>query len=69
LLKPENRFYRNPYYPVLVASLVWNNPSLQIYVADGGGLAEQETLKMNYIISFSEFELKVIHGPEVVGGL
>jgi hypothetical protein len=69
LLKPESRFYQQRYYPVFVASLVWNNHSLRIYVADGSGLAEQEMLKMNYIISFSEFESKVIRGPEVVGGL
>jgi hypothetical protein len=62
LLKPENRFYQNRYYPVFVASLVWNDHSLQTYVA-GQSQLTQQILKMDYVISFSEFELKVIRGP------
>jgi hypothetical protein len=67
LLKPENRFYQNGYYPVFVASLVWNDHSLQTYVAGQSQLTEQQILNIDYVISFSEFELKVILGPEAVG--
>ena len=63
LLKSENRFYQNRYYPVFVASLVWNDHSLQTYVAGQSQLTEQQILNMDYVISFSEFELKVIRGP------
>jgi len=63
LLKPENRFYQNGYYPVFVSSLVWNDHSLQTYVAGQSQLTEQQILNMDYVISFGEFELKVIRGP------
>jgi hypothetical protein len=66
LLTPEKRFYQNGYYPAFVASLVWNDHSLRTYVAGQGQLTEQQIIDMNYIISFSEFELKVIRGPEPV---
>jgi hypothetical protein len=66
LLRPEKRFYQNGYYPAFVAYLVWNDHSLQTYVAGQGQLTEQQIIDMNYIISFSEFELKVIRGPEPV---
>ncbi len=60
LLKPEMRFYQNGYYPAFVASLVWNDHSLKIYVHGQNQLTEQEIAKMNYIISFSEFQAKLI---------
>jgi hypothetical protein len=66
LLRPERRFYQNGYYPAFVASLVWNDHSLRTYVAGQGQLTEQQILNMNYIFSFSEFELKVIRSSEPV---
>ncbi len=60
LLKPETRFYQNGYYPLFVASLVWNDHSLKIYVHGQNQLTEQEMAKMDYIISFSEFQAKLI---------
>jgi hypothetical protein len=66
LLRPEKRFYQNPYYPAFVASLVWNDHSLRIYVEGQNQLTEKQIQNMNYIISFSEFELKVIRRPEPV---
>ena len=60
LLKPETRFYQNGYYPLFVASLVWNDHSLKIYVHGQNQLTEQEIAKMDYIISFSEFQAKLI---------
>jgi hypothetical protein len=66
LLKPEKRFYQNGYYPLFVASLVWNDHSLKIYVNGQNQLTEQEIAKMNYIISFSEFQAKLIATPSQV---
>ena len=76
LLKPENRFYQNGYYPAFVAALIWNDHSLSIYVDDqvqapmlsiGPGdshrtLTEQQIATMDYIILFDEFraELSVL---------
>ena len=66
LLRPENRFYQNPYYPAFVASLVWNDHSLRIDVDGQNQPTEQQIQNMKYIISFNEFELKVIRRPEPV---
>ena len=63
LLKPENRFYQNGYYPAFVASLVWNDHSLRIYVDGQNQLTEQRVAKMNYIILFNEFQAKLIATP------
>jgi hypothetical protein len=66
LLKPETRFYQNGYYPLFVASLVWNDRSLKIYVHGQYQLTEREFAKMNYIISFGEFQAKLIATPSHV---
>jgi hypothetical protein len=63
LLRPKNRFYQNGYYPAFVASLVWNDHSLKIYVDGQNRLTEQQIAKMNYIISFNEFQGKLIPTP------
>ncbi len=64
LLKPENRFYQNRYYPVFVASLVWNDHSLRIYVATENQVTEQQIAKMDYIISLTEFQAKLVRAPD-----
>ena len=56
LLKPETRFYQNGYYPVFVASLVWNDRSLRIYVAGQHQLTQRQIGEISYVISFNEFE-------------
>ena len=63
LLRPKKRFYQNGYYPAFVASLVWNDHSLKIYVDGQNRLTEQQIAKMNYIISFNEFQGKLIPTP------
>ena len=78
LLKPENRFYQNGYYPAFVAALIWNDHSLSIYV-DGqdqapvlsigplgfasGTLTEQQIATMDYIILFDEFRAELLRAP------
>jgi hypothetical protein len=64
LLKPENRFDQNRYYPVFVASLVWNDHSLRIYVAAQNQVTEQQIAKMDYIISLTEFQAKLVRAPD-----
>jgi hypothetical protein len=60
LLEPETRFYQNGYYPAFVASLVWNDRSLGMYVAGQHQLTQQQIRKMSYIISFNEFKAELI---------
>jgi hypothetical protein len=64
LLRPEKRFYQNGNYPAFVAWLVWKDRSLRIYVAGEDELTEQQVAKVNYIISFNEFQVKLVRAPE-----
>ena len=64
LLRPESRFYQNKHYPLFVASLVWNDHSLRIYVAGANQVTEQQIAKMDYIISLTEFQGKLLLTPE-----
>ena len=64
LLRPEQRFYQNRYYPLFVASLVWNDHSLRIYVEGQQRLAEHEIAEISYVISFSEFQAKLLRAPK-----
>jgi hypothetical protein len=52
-----------PEYWRRVASLAWGDRSLQIHVEDQHQLTEEQIAKMNYIISFDEFQAKLIRGP------
>jgi hypothetical protein len=64
LLRPEKRFYQNGYYPLFVASLVWNDHSLRIYVEGQQRLAEREIAEISYVISFTEFQAKLLRAPK-----
>ena len=63
-LKPETRFYQNPYYPTFVASLVWNDRSLRVHVAGQQQLTQEQIANMNYIISFNEFSAQLVRAAE-----
>jgi len=64
LLKPEKRFYKNGYYPLFVASLVWNDHSLWIGVEGQHRLTEREIAEINYVILFTEFQAKLLRAPK-----
>ena len=64
LLRPEKRFYQNGYYPLFVASLVWNDHSLRIYVEGEQRLDEREIAEISYVISFTEFQAKLVRAPK-----
>jgi hypothetical protein len=64
LIRPERRFYQNGYYPLFVASLVWNDHSLRISVEGQQPLVEREIAEINYIISFTEFQAKLLRAPK-----
>jgi len=64
LLRPEKRFYQNVYYPLFVASLVWNDHSLRIYVEGQPQLSQHQVAKIDYVISFNEFQAKLVPVPE-----
>lgn len=67
-LAPDNRLRQvivelSPRYWYYVASLVWGNRTLRIYVEDRDQLTEEQIAKINYIISFDEFQARIMGGP------
>jgi hypothetical protein len=64
LLKPETRFYQNPFYPKFVASLIWKDRSLRMYVSDQPQLTQQEIANMSYVVSFNELSAKLVRAAE-----
>jgi hypothetical protein len=64
LLLKEN-FFQNKWNVFFIASLVWNDHSLRIWVENVNELTPQQQENVDYIISVSEFRADVIHSPEL----
>jgi hypothetical protein len=64
LLKPQTRFYQNEYYPVFVASLVWHDRSLRVFVAGQHQLTQHQIANLSYIISFNEFSARLVSAAD-----
>ena len=50
-------------YWYYVASLVWGDRTLRINIEDQHQSTEEQIAKMDYIISFDEFQARIIRGP------
>src|SRR5207247_6493438 len=46
--------FKNEWIPLFIASLVWNDHSLQIWLDGKNELSPQQFANVNYIISFTE---------------
>ncbi len=64
LLLKENIFH-NKWNVFFIASLVWNDHSLRIWVENANELTPQQQANVDYIISVSEFEADVVRSPEL----
>jgi hypothetical protein len=64
LLLKENLF-QNKWNAFFIASLVWNDHSLRIWVESADELTPQQQTNVDYIISLSEFNADVIRSPEL----
>jgi hypothetical protein len=64
LLLKENLF-QNKWNAFFIASLVWNDHSLRIWVEDVNELTPQQQENVDYIVSISEFEADVIRSPNL----
>jgi hypothetical protein len=64
LLLKENLF-QNKWNAFFIASLVWNDHSLRIWVESADELTPEQQKKVDYIISVSEFNADVIRSPEL----
>lgn len=63
LLKPDEQIFQNKWHPLFIASLVWNDHSLQIAIDKLNKLTPQQLAAVDYIISLTEFEATVIRSP------
>jgi hypothetical protein len=50
--------------PLFIASLVWNDHSLQIWLEGKNQLTPQQLADVNYVISLSEFQAEIVRAPE-----
>jgi hypothetical protein len=64
ILLKENLF-QNKWNVFFIASLVWNDHSLRIWVESANDLTPQQEADVDYIISVSEFNADVIRSPEL----
>ena len=62
LLLKENLF-QNKWNVLFIASLVWNDHSLRIWVENVNELTPQQQANVDYIISVSEFDADVLRAP------
>ena len=65
LLRAKENPFPNRWDALFIASLVWNDRSLRIWLEGAHKLTPGQIAKMNYIISLSEFEAQIIRSPEV----
>ena len=56
--------FKNEWTPLFIASLVWNDHSLQIWLDGKDKLSPQQLANMNYVISFTESGARLLRGPE-----
>jgi hypothetical protein len=64
LLLKENLF-QNKWNVFFIASLVWKDHSLRIWVENVNELTPQQQANVDYIISVSEFDANVIRSPSL----
>ena len=63
LLKPEEQLFQNKWQPLFIASLVWNDHSLQIWIDNLSKIAPEQLAKADYVISLTEFKATLIRSP------
>jgi hypothetical protein len=64
ILLKSTRPFKNEWMPLFIASLVWNDHSLQIWLDGKDKLSPQQLAKVNYVISFTESETRVLCDTE-----
>jgi hypothetical protein len=56
--------FKNGWTPLFIASLVWNDHSLRIYVDGKNEVSPQQLANMNYVVSFTESGARILRSPE-----
>ena len=65
LLKPDEQLFQNKWHPLFIASLVWNDHSLQIWIDKLSKITPEQLAKIDYIISLSEFRADIVRSPGI----
>jgi len=65
LLLLNEKLFQNKWNVFFLASLIWNDRSLRIWVEDANQLAPQQQADVDYIILVGEFQAEVIRSPEI----
>jgi hypothetical protein len=65
LLLLKQNLFQNKWNVFFIASLVWNDHSLRVWVENVNELTPQQQGSVDYIISVSEFDADVIRSPEL----
>jgi len=65
LLLLKGKIFQNEWNVFFIASLVWNDHSLRIWVENVNELAPQQRANVDYIISVGELDADVIRSPEL----
>jgi hypothetical protein len=63
LLKADEQLFQNKWHPLFIASLIWNDHSVQIRIDKLSKLTPEQLAKVDYIISLTEFKATVIRSP------
>jgi hypothetical protein len=64
LLKPDEQLFQNQWQPLFLASLVWNDHSLQIWIDNLSKIAPEQLAKADYVISLTEVKMTLIRSPD-----
>jgi hypothetical protein len=65
LLDVHEQPFQNKWHPLFIASLIWNDHSLQIWIAGLTKVTPEQLKKADYVISLTELKAKVIRSPDV----
>ena len=65
LLLLKEDIFHNKWNAFFIASLIWNDHSLRIWVEKADELTPEQKANVDYIISLSEFSGEVIRSPEL----
>jgi len=63
LLDVQEQPFQNKWHPLFIASLIWNDHSLQIWITGLTKVTPEELAKADYLISLTEFQAQVIRSP------
>jgi hypothetical protein len=65
LLDVQEQLFQNKWHPIFIASLIWNDHSLKIWIAGLTKVTAEQLKNADYVISLAESKAKLIHSPDI----